>query len=78
MKCLVRFGNTSMKEDTSAHLSGNSELHGGARFITLVTLKNVLSCFKRVRKIIKCYVPSFARFGTRVAALDARIKEKEK
>ena len=22
MKCLVYFGNTSMKEDTSAHLSG--------------------------------------------------------
>ena len=27
MKCLVSFGNTCMKEDTSSHLSGRGELH---------------------------------------------------
>ena len=42
MKCPLYFGITSVKEDTSAHLSGRAELHGGARVITLVTLKNVL------------------------------------
>ena len=29
MKCLVYFGNISMKEDASGHLSGRGELHGG-------------------------------------------------
>ena len=29
MKCLFLFGITSMKEDTSAQLSGRDELHGG-------------------------------------------------
>ena len=29
MKYLDYFGNTSMKEDTSAYLSGRGELHGG-------------------------------------------------
>ena len=28
-KCLLYVGITSMKEDTSAHLSGRGELHGG-------------------------------------------------
>ena len=28
MKCLFFFGITTMKEDTSAHLSGRGELHG--------------------------------------------------
>ena len=40
MKCLDYFGNTSIKEDTSA--------------VPLVTLKIVLSCFKRMEKMIKC------------------------
>ena len=48
MKCLLYFGITSMKEDTSAHLSGRGELHGGARVITLVTFKNVLKASKEV------------------------------
>ena len=39
MKCLFYFGITSMKEDISAQLSGRGELHGGARVITLVTLR---------------------------------------
>ena len=46
MKCLFYFGITSMKEDTSAHLSGMGELRGGARVVTLVTLKNVLKASK--------------------------------
>ena len=29
MKCLLYFGITSMKEDTSAQLSGKGELHVG-------------------------------------------------
>ena len=29
MKCLLYFGITSMKESTSAHLSGRGEPHGG-------------------------------------------------
>ena len=53
MKCLFYFGITSMKEGTSAQLSGRGELHGGARVITLVTLRTcTLSC-KRVIKILK-------------------------
>ena len=28
-KCLLYFGITSMKEDTSAQFSGRGELHGG-------------------------------------------------
>ena len=54
MECLFHFGFTSMKEDTSAHLSDRGELHGGSRVITLVTLKNVQKTSKRVIKIIKC------------------------
>ena len=29
IKCLLYFGISSMKEDTSAHLSGRGDLHGG-------------------------------------------------
>ena len=29
MKCLFNFGMTSMKEDTSAQLSGRGEVNGG-------------------------------------------------
>ena len=29
MKCLLYFGITSMKEETSAQLSGRGEIHGG-------------------------------------------------
>ena len=39
MKCLLYAGITSMKEDTSAHLSGRGEPHEAARVITLATLK---------------------------------------
>ena len=53
MKCLLYFGITSMKEDTSAQLSGRGELHGGALAITLVTLRKCTLNFKRVIKMIK-------------------------
>ena len=46
MVCLFYFRISSMKEDTFAHLSGRGELHGGARVITLVTLKSVLKASK--------------------------------
>ena len=39
MKCLFYFGISSMKEGTSAQLSGRGELHGGAMVTTLVTLR---------------------------------------
>ena len=44
MKCVLYFGITSMKDDTSAHLSGRGELHGGARVFTLFAL--CLSAFR--------------------------------
>ena len=53
MKCLLYFGITSMKEDTSAQLSVGGELHGGARVITLVTLTKCTSNFRRKTKMIK-------------------------
>ena len=53
MKCLFYFGITSMKEDTSAQLSGRGELHGGARVITLVTLRKCTLSLKREIRILK-------------------------
>ena len=46
MKCLLYFGITSMKEDTSAHLGGSGAVHGGPRVIALVTLKRVPKAWK--------------------------------
>ena len=46
MKCLFYFGISPMKEGTSAQLSGRSELHGGARVTTLVTLRKCTLGFK--------------------------------
>ena len=53
MKCLVYFGITSMRDDTSAPLSGRGELHGGTRVITLVAEKVYLKLLKR-NKMFKC------------------------
>ena len=53
MNCLLYFGITSMEEYTSAQLSGRGELHGGARIITLVTLRKCTLNFKRIIKLIK-------------------------
>ena len=52
MKCLLYFGITSMKQGTSAHLSGRGELHRGARVITLVTLRECTSNFKENQKCL--------------------------
>ena len=62
MKCLFYFGISSMKEDTSAHLSGIGELHGGARVITLVTLRKFTKSFKRVIIILKLVLASTKEF----------------
>ena len=53
MKCLIYFGMSSMKEGTSAQLSGRGELHGGARVTTLVTLRKCTLGNKRVIKTLK-------------------------
>ena len=44
---------TSMKEGTSAQLSGRGELNGGARVTTLVTLRKCTLGYKRVIKTLK-------------------------
>ena len=44
---------TSMKEGTSAQLSGRGELHGGARLKTLVTLRKCTLGNKREIKTLK-------------------------
>ena len=54
MECLIYFGMTSMKEGTSAQLSGRGELHGGgARVTTLVTLRKCTLGYKREIKTLK-------------------------
>ena len=53
MECLIYFGMTSMKEGTSAQLSGRGELHGGARVTTLVTLRKCTLGYKRDIKTLK-------------------------
>ena len=62
MKCPFYFGISSMKEETSAQLSGRGELHGGARLITLVTLTTCTKSFKRVIKILKLVLASTKGF----------------
>ena len=52
MKWLLYFRITSMKEDTSAHLSARGDLHGGVSVITLVTLRKCTSSLRRVIKMI--------------------------
>ena len=53
MNCLLYFGIASMKEDTSAQLSGRGDLHGAARVITLVTLRKCTLNYKRKTKMIR-------------------------
>ena len=62
MKCLIYFRISSMREDTSAQLSGRGERHGGARVTTLVTLRKCPLCFKRVIKILKLVLASTKGF----------------
>ena len=45
MECLLYFGITSMRDDTSAPLSGRGELHGGTKVLTLVAEKVYLIRF---------------------------------
>ena len=47
MECLLYFGIASMRDDTSAPLSGRGELHVGARVLTLVAEKVYLKLHKR-------------------------------
>ena len=54
MKCLHIFGITSMKKDTSGHLSGKGDFQGRARVTTLITLKNIFKASKRMIKMIEC------------------------
>ena len=53
MQCLIYFGMSSMKEGTSAQLSGRGELQGGARVTTLVTLRKCTLGNKREIKTVK-------------------------
>ena len=53
MKCLLLFGITLMKEDTSAQLSGRAELHGGAEVITVGAWGKCTLSFKREIKILR-------------------------
>ena len=62
MKCLIYFGMSSMKEGTSAQLSGRGELHGGARVTTLVTLRKCTLGNKRVIKTLKFVLASTKGF----------------
>ena len=62
MKCLIYFGMSSMKEGTSAQLSGRGELHGGARVTTLVTLRNCTLGNKREIKTLKFVLASTKGF----------------
>ena len=59
MKCLLYFGITSMRDDTSAPLSGRGELHGGARVITLVAEKVYLKLHQR-KKFVRVLVSALS------------------
>ena len=63
MKCLIYFGMSSMKEGTSAQLSGRGELHGGARVTTLVTLRKCTLGNKREIKTLKFVLASTKGFN---------------
>ena len=62
MKCPIYFGMSSMKEGTSAQLSGRGELHGGARVTTLVTLRKCTLGNKREIKTLKFVLASTKSF----------------
>ena len=62
MKCLIYFGMSSMKEGTSAQLSGRGELHGVTRVTTLVTLRKCTLGHKREIKTLKFVLASTKGF----------------
>ena len=51
MECLLYFAITSMRDDTSASLSGRGELHGGARDLPLVAEKVYLKLHERNKNV---------------------------
>ena len=53
---------SSMKEGTSAQLSGRGELHWGARVTTLVTLRKCTLGYKREIKTLKFVLASTKGF----------------
>ena len=59
MKCLLYFGITSMRDDTSAPLSGRGELHGGARVLILVA-ENVYFKLHKRNKIVSVLVSALS------------------
>ena len=75
MECLIYFGMTSMKEGTSAQLSGRGELHGGARVTTLVTLRKCTLGHKREIKTLKFVSASTKGFKGGLS-LDQALQER--
>ena len=57
MKCLLYFGITSMRDDTSAPLSGRGELLGGARVITVVAEKVYLKLHEGNKNVLVSVPP---------------------
>ena len=76
MKCLFYFGISSMKENTSAQLSGRGELHWGGRVTTLVTVRKCSLSFKREMKILKLDLASTEEFE-RGLGLDQALQERQ-
>ena len=75
MECLIFFGMTSMKEGTSAQLSGRGELHGGARVTTLVTLRKCTLGYKREIKTLK-FVSALTKGFKGGLRLDQALQER--
>ena len=76
MKCLIYFGMSSMKEGTSAQLSGRGELHWGARITTLVTLRKCTLGYKREIKTLKFVSASTKGFKGGLS-LDQALQERQ-
>ena len=75
MKCLVYFGISSMKEGTSAQLSGRGELHGGARVTALVTLRKCTLGIQREIKTLRFVLASTKGFQGGLG-LDQALQER--
>ena len=75
MKCLISFGMSSMKEGTSAQLSGRGELNGGARVTTLVTLRKCTLGNKREIKTLNLVLASTKGFEEGLAWIKPSRKD---
>ena len=75
MKCLFYFGISSMKEGTSAQLSGRGELHGRARVTTLVTLRKCTLGIQSEIKTVRFVLASTKRFSGGLS-LDQALQER--